>query len=117
MRSVVGRSVDRHRRSTLYSLPDKLNFPLVNQLGPLEIEATKVCVFLCHDIGTFLRSDKNRVLFGGWPARGNLVAHALSLALCLHHAYRNQQLAHCFSRVKSSMAESVNLLAGHFDYT
>jgi hypothetical protein len=90
---------------------------LTSQGSPLEIEATEFWVFSCHVIGTLPGSDKDRVLFGGWPARGNLVAHALSLALYLHHAYRNQQLAHCFSRVKSSMAQSVNLLAGHSDST
>jgi len=72
-----------------------------------------VPVLPCLFIGTLSGSDGNRVLFGGWPARGTLVAHALVLALYLPLARRNQYQVRCFPGVKTSTFRSGCPLAGY----
>ena len=70
-------------------------------------------VFPCLFIGTLSGSDGNRVLFGGWPARGTLVAQALLLALYLPLARRNQYQVRCFLGIKTSTFRSSCPLAGY----
>jgi len=61
----------------------------------------------------FIGTLSGSVLFGGWPARGTLVAHALLLALYLPLAHRNQYLVRCFLGVKTSTFRSSFPLAGY----